>query len=148
MTTTMELEIPLDGVAALGESQVRGFLERLGRAVSSGDLQAISSCWDVPALVLSDDGATAVASIESIEAFFARAVESYHSRELVSTRPVLEGLELLSERLAAVDVRWLAFDAVGIERASERSRYILRLGDDGEPRIRVALTRTLPPRGR
>jgi hypothetical protein len=39
-------------------------------------------------------------------------------------------------------VRWPAFDAAGTERASERSHYILRLGYDGQPRIRVALTRT------
>jgi hypothetical protein len=146
MTTTMELEIPLDGAAALGESQVRAFLERLGRAVSAGDLPQISRCWDVPALVLSDEGATAVGSFESIEAFFDRAVNGYRARDLVSTRPVLERLEILSERLAAVDVRWLAFDERGREGSSERSHYVLRLGDDGEPRIRVALTRATVPR--
>lgn len=40
----------------------------------------------------------------------------------------------------SVDVRWLAFDAEGVEKTSERSRYILR--NDDELRIRVALTLT------
>jgi hypothetical protein len=49
---------------------------------------------------------------------------------------------MLSETLAAVDVRWPAFDASGQEKSSERSHYILRLGTDGQAYIRVALTRT------
>jgi hypothetical protein len=45
-------------------------------------------------------------------------------------------------RLTAVDVRWPAFDEAGEEKVSERSHYILRLGDDGNHRIQVALTMT------
>ena len=44
-------------------------------------------------------------------------------------------------RLASVDVRWTSFDAAGAERTNEHSHYILWLGDDGQLRIRVALTR-------
>jgi hypothetical protein len=50
---------------------------------------------------------------------------------------------MLTERLAAVDVRWPSFDASGAEQASERSHYIVHLGEDGEVRLRVTLTRTL-----
>ncbi|MCI0393631.1 MAG: hypothetical protein L0332_17360 [Chloroflexi bacterium] len=46
------------------------------------------------------------------------------------------------ERLAAVDVYWPAFDATGTQKSSERSHYILWLGEDEQPRVRVALTRT------
>jgi hypothetical protein len=35
-----------------------------------------------------------------------------------------------------------SFDEAGAERSSERSHYILRLGDDGQRRIQVALTMT------
>lgn len=54
----------------------------------------------------------------------------------------LERVEALSATLAAVDVTWLAVDATGSEPSRERSHYLLPLGDDGQPRIRVALTRT------
>jgi hypothetical protein len=52
----------------------------------------------------------------------------------VAKRSEIEGL--LREgggKVEAVDVRWPSFDSAGAERA---------LGADGEPRIRVALTRT------
>jgi hypothetical protein len=60
----------------------------------------------------------------------------------MSTSPELERVEILSETLVSVDVRWPAFDSSGKEKSSERSHYILQLGGDGGPQIRVALTRT------
>jgi hypothetical protein len=123
------------------EDQIRGMLDRLGHALSSGDPKAVASCWQVPALVLSDEGVEAVATMEEIVRFFAGAIEWYHSRGLSATRPEVDRIDRVSEKLSAVDVRWRAFDAAGKEHASEHSHYILRLGDDGQPRIRVALTR-------
>jgi hypothetical protein len=121
---------------------MRELLERLGQALSAGDLRATSSCWAVPAVFLSDEGATVLADADEIEKLFARATEWYRSRGLVSTRPELEGVDVLSEKLAAVDVRWPAFDASGQEKWSERSHYILQVANDGQLRVRVALTRT------
>jgi hypothetical protein len=120
---------------------IRTFLERYGEAIGAGDVAAIARCWEVPALVLADQGAIAVNAASEIEAFFRQAREAYAAQGLVATRPQLERVEALGDRLAAVDVRWPAFDEAGTEPASERSHYILWLGDDGEPRIRVALTR-------
>jgi hypothetical protein len=122
--------------------KIRALLERLGQALSAGDLRGTSSCWEVPAVVLSDEGATVLADASQVEKLFAGATEWYRSRGLVSTRPELQGVDVLSERLTAVDVRWPAFDASGQEKSSERSHYILQVGKDGEVRIRVALTRT------
>jgi hypothetical protein len=129
-----------EGHKALGEDQIQELLERLGKALSTGEVSTIPHCWEVPALVLHDEGAVAVSSAGEIEGFFTKATEWYHSRGLVATRPEVERIEALSERLAAVDVRWPAFDKAGVERASERSHYILQLGKDGQPRIRVAMT--------
>jgi hypothetical protein len=61
----------------------------------------------------------------------------------MSTRPELERVEMLTDTLASVDVRWPAYDASGTEISSERSHYIIHLGQDGQLRIRVALTRTV-----
>ena len=93
-------------------------------------------------MFLSDDGATILADASQLEKLFAQATDWYRSRGLVSTRPELERVDMLSEMLAAVDVRWPAFDASGQEKSSERSHYILRLGTDGQAYVRVALTRT------
>jgi hypothetical protein len=126
----------------MNNEEIRALLERLGQALSAGDLRGTSNCWEVPAVVLSDEGATVLADAGAIEKLFARATEWYRSRGLVSTRPELEGVDVLSEKLTAVDVRWPAFDASGQEKSSERSHYILQIGKDGKVRIRVALTRT------
>jgi hypothetical protein len=127
----------------MDDDQIREVLERLGEALSQADLKAVASCWEVPALVLSDQGTIAVAAMGEIERFFDEAVHAYQSQGIVSTSPVVERIEPLSEKLSAVDVRWPAVDSTGNERWTERSHYILQLGDDGRPHIRVAMTRTL-----
>jgi hypothetical protein len=126
----------------MNESQIKQFLERYGTAVSAGDLSGIANSWEVPALVLSDEGAVPVSDRSEIEGFFAQAMEAYRSQGLISTRPEIEHIEPLSEKLASVDVRWPAFGPAGQEKSSERSHYLLQLGQDGQLCIRVALTRT------
>lgn len=122
--------------------QIGRLLEQLGQALSAGDLHKASTCWAVPALILSDDGATAVTDTSEIEAFFEQAAEWYHLQGIASTRPEIERIDMLSETLAAVDVRWPSFDASGQEKVSERSHYIVQLAEDGQAYIRVALART------
>jgi len=127
----------------MNEDKIRDVLERIGVALSTSNLQALSNCWEVPALVLSDEGAIAVTEVSEIEKFFAQATEWYHSQGIRSTKAELERVEALSESLAAVDVRWPSFDASGAEKYSEHSHYIIQVGNDGQARIRVALTRTM-----
>jgi hypothetical protein len=118
-------------------------LEYVGQALSAGDFREASACWEVPALVLSDEGANAVSDTSEIEKFFAQAAEWYRSQGIASTKPEIERVEVLSEKLAAVDVRWPSFDASGQEKSSERSHYIVQLGKDNQVHIRVALTRKM-----
>jgi len=126
----------------MSKDEIRLLLERLGQALSDGELKRVSACWEVPALLLLDDGAMALANAVDIEKLMSQASEAYRSLGIVSTRPEIEHIEILSEKLASVDVRWPAVDESGKERMSERSHYIMQLGRDGHPRIRVALTRT------
>ena|SRR6516162_8489159 len=130
----------------MSDETIRGLLGRLGQALSAGDLRGVSICWEVPAVILSDEGAAVLAEANQIENLFAGATEWYRSQGLVSTKPELERVDMLSEKLASVDVRWPAFDGSGQEKSSERSHYILQIGQDGQVRIRVALTRTLCPK--
>ena len=125
----------------MDESQILTLMQRVGRSLTSGDITAVSACWDVPGMLLSDEGAVSVADPVEMQRYFARAIHWYRSRGLVSTRPELEHVDMLSERLAAVDVRWPAFDEFGREKASERSHYIVQQGSDDRVRIRVALAR-------
>jgi hypothetical protein len=117
-------------------------LERVGQAISTSNWPDLANCWAFPALVLSDEGAITIADADSLQALFARMAQGYQSQGLVATRPELERIEPLSEKLTAVDVRWPTFDAAGTEKAVERSHYLLQLGEDQQQRIRVALTRT------
>jgi hypothetical protein len=63
----------------MNETKSKQFLERYGVALSAGDLPGIANVWDVPALVLSDDGAIPVAGKEEVEKFFGQATETYRS---------------------------------------------------------------------
>jgi hypothetical protein len=122
--------------------QINQLLEQLGQALSAGDLRKAWSYWEVPALVLSDEGAIAVSDASEIEKFFAQATEWYRSHGIASTKPEIERVDMLSEKLASVDVRLTSFDASGKEKSSERSHYIVQLGTDEQAHIRVTLTRT------
>jgi len=113
------------------EDEIRRFFERYGQVISTGDLGAVMDFWEVPALVLSDQGAAAVSDAAEIERFFTQALEWYRSRGLVTTRPEIERVEQLSDKNTSVDVRWPTYDEDGVEKWSERSHYILSTGNDG-----------------
>lgn len=116
--------------------------DRLGDAISRSDLASVSGCFAVPAMILSDEGTILLEDRQQIEKIFAQAMQWYHSQGLRATRPDIERSEELSEAMVSVDVRWPAFDASGTEKSSERSRYLVRRGSDGQPYIQVALSRT------
>lgn len=48
-------------------------------------------------MVLSEDAALAVSDISEIEEFFSQAAEWYHLQGLVSTKPEIERVDMLSE---------------------------------------------------
>ncbi|HLA24708.1 MAG TPA: hypothetical protein VJ206_04875 [bacterium] len=74
----------------------------------------------------------AVSEMGEIEQFFAEAVEWYRAQGIVATKPQVERIEALTDRLAAVSVRW------PFVRRSRRGT-----GKRAQPRICVALTRTV-----
>jgi hypothetical protein len=128
---------------AVHDDQVNQLLQRYGQALSAGDLAGIASCWEVPALVLADDGTVAVSDTRQLRSFFAQVIGWYRSRGLMATKPQLARAVALTERLTLVEVWWPSFDQAGIQRYSERSYYILRLGNDGQHRIQAAVTEPL-----
>lgn len=123
------------------ENQIRQALEDIGTALSAGDAKGVAELWDVPALVLHDNGALPVASRDEVQSFFAQAIDAYRQKGVISTRPIIDHVDFMSDGLASVDVSWPGFDAAGKEQGAERSHYLMHLGTDGKARIQVALSR-------
>ena len=124
-------------------NSVESFVEAYGRAISSSDLEGVADSWEVPALVLSDEGTTVVNTKEEVMGFFEKAAASYKSQGRTSTIGEIISMQHLTKNIVVLDVRWPSFDDEGKAKAVEMSHYLLRIGDDGKPRIQVALTRTV-----
>jgi hypothetical protein len=62
------------------DEHLRRFLVRYGEALSTGDLKAISGCYAVPSLELSDTGSVSIAAREEIEATFDGAEGNVYSQ--------------------------------------------------------------------
>jgi hypothetical protein len=119
---------------------VQRFLERYGQALSAGDGKTIATMWEVPALVLHDQNTLAVMASAEVEKFFNAAVTQYRAQGIAATRPDISSISWLSSRIVMVEVRWPYLDAGGAETGGvETSTYTLRLDDQGELRLRVAV---------
>lgn len=125
----------------MDEDAIERMIAAIGEGLTLGHAAAVAQCWDVPALVLGDDGAHAVASLSEVESFFATSIPFYRERGVVATRGELLRAEPISENIAAIDVRWPGFDAAGVEISSETSHYLVSHGADGAYRVRVAMSR-------
>jgi hypothetical protein len=121
------------------DEHLRRFLVSYGEALAVGDLKAISGCYAIPSLVLSDAGSVPIAAREEIEAAFDGAAERYRAQGLVGLRPTLVASEALSERLLSVDVRWEYLDEQGRSAQQNGYRYVLRLQDVASPKIQVVI---------
>jgi ketosteroid isomerase-like protein len=123
--------------------EVEQFLVAYAEALSAGDGAALAGMYEIPGLVVSDQGGQPVSSPDQVAEFFAAAAAQYHDAGLAGTRPEYVSIEQLSEQLCTADVRWIGIDADG--RATghkEYSMYVLRRGEDGVVRIQVAVIRS------
>lgn len=119
--------------------EVQMLLDRMGRAVTSGDGRAVAEMWDIPALVLDKDQVMILNSSEEIERFFGGAKEQYNAKGITDTRAEIVRLDWPTERIAIVTVRWPYLDAKGATHGSETSTYTLRRDDARKLRLRVAV---------
>ena len=124
------------------DRQLLDFLQRLGAAISAGRPEEVASCWSVPALILTDDGALLIQDRSQIEQMFGEVGGAYRSRGIASTEPEILRVDRLTERLVATDVRWPYLDSDGNSRGTETSSYILWVDAEGQLQLRVALSRT------
>ncbi len=115
------------------------FLDRMGRAVTTGDGRTVATMWDTPALVLGDERVMAVSAAQEIEQFFGGAKEQYNAKGITDTRAEIVSLDWPTKRIAVVQVRWPYLDAKGSVRGEETSTYTLRRDESGDLKLRVAL---------
>jgi hypothetical protein len=122
------------------EQDLQSMLETFARAFTRGDGKTAATCWEVPALVVADQGTKAVATLSEVEDFYGGAAKQYNDMGITDTRPEVQSATWLTDRLASVHVRWPYLDAKGQARPeSEASTYVIRIGDDGRPRINVVV---------
>jgi hypothetical protein len=78
------------GARSQGQEEVQVFLDRLARAITAGDGKAAAALWAVPALVLGDTEARAIATREEVAQFFGGAKEQYNAKG-ITPRPFPAG---------------------------------------------------------
>lgn len=121
------------------EDDVRQWFDDYARALTSGDREAIAAMWEVPALLVSDQGVRAMASSEEIAKVFLGARGMYALRGIVDTRPDLQLVEWLTERIVTVRVRWPLFDELHRELGATSSVYTLIRERTGDLKLRVMI---------
>jgi hypothetical protein len=126
--------------------EVQEFLDGLARSLTAGDGKAVATMYEVPALIISDEGVHAITSRDEIATFFAAAKEQYNAQGIVDTRADLIDLERIGKRLLVATVRWPQLDGNHHEVAAESSDYTLRRDDQGRLRIRSVLMRGMSAR--
>lgn len=122
------------------DQAIRDMLQRFARAFTSGDGPGAAACWEVPALVVAEDGSRAIATLKEVGAFFGGARTQYNEQGVMGTRADVTCVEWFTPRLASVEVTWPYLDAQGREIGkAESSVYIVRIAADGQARITVAV---------
>ncbi|MBS1713229.1 MAG: hypothetical protein JST30_02705 [Armatimonadetes bacterium] len=115
-------------------------LESFGRALSENDRAGIASAFDFPAFFIGHQGAFVLHSEEELHTMSAEGRKFYDDEGILATRPEVQSYGPLTDRLSEATVRWPGFDAAGNEVWTETSRYVFLTGEDGRPKIRVAVT--------
>jgi hypothetical protein len=123
------------------EDEVRQYFDAYARALTSGDGGQIAALWDLPGMLMNDRGVRAVARPDEIAKIFVGARNMYALRGIVDTRPDIQYVEWLTERIVVADVRWPLFDVLQQERASQASTYTLMRGRSGDLKLRMVVLR-------
>jgi hypothetical protein len=121
------------------EADVQELLDRMARALTSGDGRAVASLWETPALVVGDEMLQAVQSADELEAFFGGARAQYNQKGIVDTRAHIVRLSWATPRIAIAQVRWPYLNARGDEIGEETSTYTLRRDPTGVLKICAAV---------
>ena len=125
----------------IDKDSVGEMLDRLGKAVSSGDLDKVSACYAYPAFFMLQEDSTVFEKPADFIKLFGEGRKWYVDQGIVETRPEIVRFDPMTDEIAGVDVRWPGFDKKGAEVYTETSHYLIQSAK-GKPLIRVALSRT------
>ena len=122
------------------DDDVHEFVDDYGKALVSGDGDAVADFWDVPAVVVGKEGVIAVDDHAEVAGFFAGAAAQYGAHGITGTDGEVVVVTRVGDRIVEVEVRWAMLDVDGHEVGAERATYTLRKDDDGNLRIRMVVT--------
>ncbi len=118
------------------EQKIQAMLGSFARAFTAGDGKSAGTFWHVPALIVADEGTKAVSAIKEVEDFYNDAAKQYNDMGIIDTRPEVQSVTWLTDRLASVHVQWPYLGRGGeVRKETEASTYLLRLDSSGEPKI-------------
>lgn len=139
MSRETELEALLHQPPSDDDLGVLDFLEALALAISEGNGAALAEMWETPCFVLGQDFANTLEDEQEIAQFCAVARDRYGSRGVTHTRPQVVRMDEITDRLVTVRVRWPWLDSDDVEMGADVSTYTLRIGEDGEWKVRIAI---------
>ena len=116
-------------------------IDRLGSAVSSGDLAQVAACYEFPAMYLSEEAVMVIDRPEELQKFFGEGRKWYIEHGIVEAKGNLLEYDAVGKKIASIDVRWPGFDSDGNEIYTETSKYIV-VDSEAGVKIRVAMSRT------
>jgi len=135
---------PSKRVADDDEADVQDLLDRMATALKAGDVRAVASLWETPALVVGDELLQAVRTSAELEQLFA-GVNDQHNQGVVDRAHIVR-LSWATPRIAIAQVRWPSLDARGAEVGEETSTYTLRRDPSGALKICAAVMHGAAPR--
>ncbi len=107
------------------------FFTGYGEALLTYSPEKISSFYQVPLTVYSDEGIQQVSKMKEVEAFWKRGVKPYADQGIKKSTSEIIKEDKLSEKITTCKVLWKNYDAAGKEVARETNFYILSKTDDG-----------------
>ena len=116
------------GTGGYDRDALQEFLVGYGLALGAGDLEGLSSRFDLPALLVAQEETVLVTTPEDVLRLSRERPTASAARESVATVPEVTSIEEVGWGLLWVEVRWSYRDEYAAQVASERSRYLLRRG--------------------
>ena len=107
------------------------FFQDYAKALMSYSPEEISSFYQVPLAVYSDEGVKLVNKMEDVHAFWKIATEPYRSSGITTASPSVVNEDQLSKKISVAKVLWTNLDASGNKVADETNFYILSAGKEG-----------------
>ncbi|MEU8895861.1 hypothetical protein [Nocardia sp. NPDC048505] len=113
------------------EHEIDDYLTRYAATLTHYDAQAAAELWGTPGMILDDRFAGALDSRAKMAEGLTQSYPLYQKLGLASVGYERLSLQQLADTIYLVRVRWLFYDAEGVQLTDGTNNYILRRDDDG-----------------